>query len=135
MTDRELTKKAIAVYKKACADLEKLVKEQECPVYYGDYYMRAYFRSGDGSGVVKSGGDLLRDIIDGRINAKQPLRQATPAAVRKMKRKLVKEALETFRQNIDCASRTLVESEDKIRRLRKSGDLSDKEFVKLMKSR
>ena len=49
MTDRELTKAAIAIYRKACKEIENLIKAQGIPVYTSMYGMRRWFKHKDNS--------------------------------------------------------------------------------------
>ena len=49
MTDRELTKAAIAIYRKACKEIENLIKAQGVPVYISMYGMRRWFKHKDNS--------------------------------------------------------------------------------------
>lgn len=49
MTDRELTKAAIAIYRKACEEIENLIKAQGVPVYTSMYGMRRWFKHNDNS--------------------------------------------------------------------------------------
>ena len=67
MTDRELTKAAIAIYRKACEEIENLIKVQGIPVYTSMYGMRRWFKHNDNSSMVVNGRELLRDIDSGRV--------------------------------------------------------------------
>ena len=55
MTDRELTKAAIAIYRKACKEIENLIKAQGVSVYTSTYGMRSWLKHNDNSQMVVNG--------------------------------------------------------------------------------
>lgn len=134
MTDRELTKAAIAIYKKACEEIENLIKAQGVPVYTSMYGMRRWFKHNDNSQMVVNGRELMRDIDGGRVKLSKGnmLVQATPESVKKLKNKIVKDIVEDCRRSISHASAELVKSESLIRELIKSGKVSEKHLRKIL---
>lgn len=84
MTDRELTKAVIAIYRKACEEIENLIKAQGVSVYTSTYGMRSWFKHNDNSQMVVNGRELLRDIDSGRVNLSKGnmLVQATPEFIK-----------------------------------------------------
>lgn len=134
MTDRELTKAAIAIYRKACEEIENLIKAQGVPVYTSMYGMRRWFKHNDNSSMVVNGRELLRDIDGGRVKLSKGnmLVQATPESVKKLKNKIVKDIVEGCRRSISRASVELVKSESLIRELIKSGKVSEKHLRKIL---
>ena len=135
MTDRELTKAAIAIYRKACEEIENLIKAQGVPVYTSMYGMRRWFKHNDNSQMVVDGRELMRDIDGGRVKLSKGnmLVQATPESVKKLKNKIVKDIVEDCRRSISHASAELVKSESLIRELIKSGKVSEKHLRKILK--
>lgn len=134
MTDRELTKAAIAIYRKACKEIENLIKAQGVPVYTGMYGMRRWFKHKDNSQMVVNGRKLLQDIDNGRVKLSKDsmLVQATPESVKKLKNKIVKDIVEDCRRSISRASAELVKNESLIRELIKSGKISEKHLRKIL---
>ena len=134
MTDRELTKAAIAIYKKACEEIENLIKAQGVPVYTSMYGMRRWFKHNDNSQMVVDGRELMRDIDGGRVKLSKGnmLVQATPESVKKLKNKIVKDIVEDCRRSISHASAELVKNESLIRELIKSGKVSEKHLRKIL---
>lgn len=134
MTDRELTKAAIAIYRKACEEIENLIKAQGVPVYTSMYGMRRWFKHNDNSQMVVNGRELMRDIDGGRVKLSKGdmLVQATPESVKKLKNKIVKDIVEDCRRSISRASTELVKSESLIRELIKSGKVSEKHLRKIL---
>lgn len=134
MTDRELTKAAIAIYRKACEEIENLIKAQGVPVYTSMYGMRRWFKHNDNSQMVVDGRELLRDIDGGRVKLSKGnmLVQATPESVKKLKNKIVKDIVEDCRRSISHASAELVKNESLIRELIKSGKVSEKHLRKIL---
>lgn len=134
MTDRELTKAAIAIYRKACEEIENLIKAQGVPVYTSMYGMRRWFKHNDNSQMVVNGRELLRDIDGGRVKLSKGnmLVQATPESVKKLKNKIIKDIVEDCRRSISHASAELVKSESLIRELIKSGKVSEKHLRKIL---
>ena len=134
MTDRELTKAAIAIYRKACEEIENLIKAQGVPVYTSMYGMRRWFKHNDNSQMVVDGRELLRDIDGGRVKLSggNMLVQATPEAVKKLKNKIIKDIVDDCRRSISHASAELVKSESLIRELVKSGKISEKRLRKIL---
>jgi len=134
MTDRELTKAAIAIYRKACEEIENLIKAQGVPVYTSMYGMRRWFKHNDNSQMVVNGRELMRDIDGGRVKLSKGnmLVQATPESVKKLKNKIVKDIVEDCRRSISHASAELVKSESLIRELIKSGKVSEKHLRKIL---
>ena len=135
MTDRELTKAAIAIYRKACEEIENLIKAQGVPVYTSMYGMRRWFKHNDNSQMVVDGRELMRDIDGGRVKLSKGnmLVQATPESVKKLKNKIVKDIVEDCRRSISHASAELVKSESLIRELIKSGKVSEKHLRKILR--
>lgn len=135
MTDRELTKAVIVIYRKACEEIENLIKAQGVPVYTSMYGMRRWFKHNDNSSMVVNGRELLRDIDGGRVKLSKGnmLVQATPESVKKLKNKIVKDIVEDCRRTISHASAELVKSESLIRELIKSGKVSEKHLRKILK--
>ena len=134
MTDRELTKAVIAIYRKACEEIENLIKAQGVPVYTSMYGMRRWFKHNDNSQMVVNGCELLRDIYGGRIKLSKGnmLVQATPESIKKLKNKIVKDIVEDCKRNISYASAELVKNESLIRELIKSGKVSEKYLRKIL---
>ena len=134
MTDRELTKAAIAIYRKACEEIENLIKAQGVPVYTSMYGMRRWFKHNDNSQMVVDGRELMRDIDSGRVKLSKGnmLVQATPESVKKLKNKIVKDIVEDCRRSISYASAELVKNESLIRELIKSGKVSEKHLRKIL---
>ena len=134
MTDRELTKAVIAIYRKACEEIENLIKAQGVPVYTSMYGMRRWFKHNDNSQMVVNGCELLRDIYGGRIKLSKGnmLVQATPESIKKLKNKIVKDIVEDCRRSISRASAELVKNELLIRELIKSGKVSEKYLRKIL---
>lgn len=134
MTDRELTKAAIAIYRKACEEIENLIKAQGVPVYTSMYGMRRWFKHNDNSQMVVNGRELMRDIDGGRVKLSKGnmLVQATPESVKKLKNKIVKDIVEDCRRSISHASAELVKNESLIRELIKSGKVSEKHLRKIL---
>ena len=134
MTDRELTKATIAIYRKACKEIENLIKAQGVSVYTSTYGMRNWFKHNDNSQMVVNGRELLRDIDSGRVNLSKGnmLVQATPESIKKLKNKIVKDIVEDCRRSISRASAELVKSESLIRELIKSGKVSEKYLRKIL---
>ena len=134
MTDRELTKAAIAIYRKACKEIENLIKAQGVSVYTSTYGMRSWLKHNDNSQRVVNGRELLRDIDSGRVNLSKGnmLVQATPESIKKLKNKIVKDIVEDCRRNISLASAELVKNESLIRELIKSGKISEKHLRKIL---
>ena len=85
MTNKELTKAVVSIYRKACADMEALIKSQSVPVYTNMYGMRRWFKHNDNSQMVVNGRELMRDIDGGRVKLSKGnmLVQATPESVKK----------------------------------------------------
>lgn len=135
MTDRELTKAVIMIYRKAGEEIGNLIKAQGVPVYIGMYGMRRWFKHNDNSYMVVNGRKLLRDIAGGRVTLSKNnmLVQATSESVKKLKNKIVKDIVEDCRRNISCASAELVKSESLIRELVKSGKVSEKHLRKILR--
>lgn len=135
MTDKELTKTVIAIYKKACADIENVIKAQGVPVYSSIYGMRRRFKHNDNSDVVVNGRELMRDIDNGRVRLSRGnmLVQATPEAVKKLKTKIAKDIIQDCGRNISRAAAELVENESRIRELVKSGKISEKNMRNILK--
>lgn len=135
MTDKELTKTVIAIYKKACEEIGNLIKAQGVPVYTSMYGMRRWFKHNDNSQMVVSGRKLMQDIAGERIKLSKDsmLVQATPESVKKLKNKIVKDIVEDCRRNISYASEELVRSESLIRELVKSGKVSEKHLRKILR--
>ena len=134
MTDRELTKAAIAIYRKACEEIENLIKAQGVPVYTSMYGMRRWFKHNDNSSMIVNGRELLRDIDNGRVKLSKGnmLVQATPESVKKLKNKIIKDIVEDCRRSISHASAELVKNESLIRELIKSGKVSEKCLRKIL---
>lgn len=134
MTDRELTKAAIAIYRKACEEIENLIKAQGVPVYTSMYGMRRWFKHNDNSQMIVDGRELMRDIDGGRVKLSKGnmLVQATPESVKKLKNKIVKDIVEDCRRSISYASAELVKNESLIRELIKSGKVSEKHLRKIL---
>lgn len=134
MTDKELTKAVITIYRKACKDIENLVKAQGVPVYTSMYGMRRWFKHNDNSQMVVNGRELLRDIDNGRVKLSKGniLAQATPESVKKLKNKIIKDIVEDCRRSISYASAELVKNESLIRELVKSGKVSEKYLRKIL---
>lgn len=134
MTDRELTKAAIAIYRKACEEIENLIKAQGVPVYTSMYGMRRWFKHNDNSQMVVNGRELLRDIDGGRVKLSKGnmLVQATPESVKKLKNKIIKDIIKDCRHSISRASAELVKSESLMRELIKSGKISEKHLRKIL---
>ena len=134
MTDKDLTKAVIAIYRKACEEIENLIKAQGVPVYTSMYGMRRWFKHNDHSQMVVNGCELLRDIYGGRIKLSKGnmLVQATPESIKKLKNKIVKDIIKDCRRNISCASAELVKNESLIRELIKSGKVSEKYLRKIL---
>lgn len=99
MTDKELTKAALDIYRKACKDLECLVKSQGVPVYESMYGMRRWYKHNDNSSMVSNGQELMHDIMSGRVKLQKGnmLVQATPKAVQKLKEKIIKDIVDECR--------------------------------------
>lgn len=135
MTDRELTKAVIMIYRKAGEEIGNLIKAQGVPVYIGVYGMRRWFKHNDNSYMVVNGRELLRDIAGGRVTLSKNnmLVQATSESVKKLKNKIVKDIVEDCRRNISYASAELVKSESLIRELVKSGKVSEKHLRKILR--
>ena len=135
MTDRELTKAVIAIYRKAREEIENLIKAQGVPVYTNMYGMRRWFKHNDNSQMVVDGRELMRDIYDGRVKLSKGnmLAQATPESVKKLKNRIVKDIVEDCRRSISHASAELVRSESLIRELIKSGKVSEKHLRKILR--
>lgn len=129
-----MTKAAIAIYRKACRELENFIKAQGVPVYTSMYGMRRWLKHNDNSQIVVDGRELLRDIDNERINLRKgnTLAQATPEAVKKLKNKIVKDIVKDCRRSISYASAELVKSESLIRELVKSGKVSEKRLRKIL---
>jgi len=134
MTDKELTKAVIAIYRKACNEIENLVKAQGVPVYTSMYGMRRWFKHNDNSQMVVSGRELMRDIDGGRVKLSKGnmLVQATPESVKKLKNKIVKDIVKDCMHSISRASAELVKNESLIRELVKSGKISEKHLRKIL---
>lgn len=134
MTDIELTKAVIGIYRKACADAISLVKAQGVPVYTSMYGMRRWFKHNDNSSLVSDGRELLNDVASGMVKAQRgsALAQATPSAVKKLKDKIVKEIVRNCRRDIENASAQIVKSEATIREVAKAGKLPEKHLRKLL---
>lgn len=134
MTDRELTKAVIAIYRKACDEIENLVKAQGVPVYTSMYGMRRWFKHNDNSQMVVSGRELMRNIDGGRVKLSKGnmLVQATPESVKKLKNKIVKDIVKDCMYSISRASAELVKNESLMRELVKSGKISEKHLRKIL---
>lgn len=134
MTDTELTKAAVSIYRKACDDLGKLIKAQGVPIYRSAYALRRQFRHNDDSGIVTSGKDLLSEIATKRVTAApgSTLAQATPSAVARLKNKIVKDIVSECRCSISAAEASIIKNESRIRELVKSGKISEKQLSRLL---
>lgn len=77
----------------------------------------------------------MQDIAGERIKLSKDsmLVQATPESVKKLKNKIVKDLVEACRRNISYASEELVKSESLIRKLVKSGKVSEKYLRKILR--
>ena len=135
MTDRELTKAVIMIYRKACEEIGNLIKAQGVPVYTSMYGMRRWFKHNDNSSMIVNGRELLRDIDNGRVKLSKGnmLVQATPESVKKLKNKIVKDIVEDCRHSISRAAEELMKNESLIRELVKSGKVSEKHLRKILR--
>lgn len=132
MTDKELTKAVVSIYRKACADMEALIKSQSVPVYTSMYGMRRWFKHNDNSQMVTNGKNLMYDVVQGRITMKDPLAQASPAAVKKLKNKIVRDIVDDCRRSISNASSEIVRCEQTIHELVRSGKMTEKRLKKIL---
>ena len=132
MTNKELTKAVVSIYRKACADMEALIKSQSVPVYTNMYGMRRWFKHNDNSQIVTNGKSLMYDVVQGRITMKDPLAQATPSAVKKLKNKIVRDVVDDCRRSISNASNEIVRCEQTIHELVRSGKITEKRLKKIL---
>lgn len=94
--------------------------------------MRRWFKHNDNSSLVTNGKSLMFDIAQGRISMKDKLVQASPASVRKLKNKIIKDIVEDCRRSISCASNEIVKCEQTIRELVRSGKITEKHLRRIL---